>query len=205
MKLKAVWIRYFKLAVAILVISVILSWLFAYEWDLSEGYFSTFGTWVTILGLGVAIYQIAELESRQEVARNAETRQKMNRFMSDSAAQCVMMANDLDKIREGLTVNDISERTIHGYINILDIFLDRWERIKSQYQTLTSQDFVQCDNCVNLANALHATLVKYLENDAYKTKFKKHSVLKQIADIKRSVIHCETEFNDSRSIQSLDQ
>lgn len=102
------WKKFLVLFIIILISSLLLSGLFwlwfgkeiHFSKVLELDFFNTVCGWFSIIGIGIALYQIAELKDRKEIQDEAKKDVKTKKFNEESLVKCETVKTGLQELQK---------------------------------------------------------------------------------------------------------
>lgn len=178
-------------------LSIFFWWWFGREiffgTTLEFDFFATLCGCLSIIGIGIALYQIAELKARKLIEDETTATVKTTNFNRESLIKCEKVKTGLQGLKKRI-LNDTYDATIiSSYIEDLTNFRDIWENIAAESRNLTSVPFEECDNCLTSLSALINDLFQVLSEKSF-IAFQKQMVIEKIRIISANIFACENKF-----------
>lgn len=186
---------------AFILISLVFSMLiwkwFGKDYNLSFGilevdFFNTFSGTIGMIGLSIAIYQIAELrnetEIRSETIQEVETKNfKNTTIYSFGSLKPALQALQATIIKQSI----VSEDVINAYINTITDAGHTFNIITYHQQNLTCEAVIDCKKLLTLQGQILGDLYQII-NDKSFVSFPKQKFIQNIGDLISDVSLCET-------------
>lgn len=176
------WYSFVKLSLITIVVSIGASFL-CYHWFGKEiDFFNIICGLFTIVGLGIAIFQIVALRSEQEI--RDETRLQVNTANFKREYRNVLVeAIEIIKELEALVSNtDFNETTFQGFLAKIDQILEKFHNIANQQVVLQGGTIVDCQKCLTLLNELSKDFREIMDTNTYQT-FRKNYYIGKVKDL----------------------
>ena len=190
--MRKTWKRLLKyigwnLVVSFTVSGVIWKFVLGRNFNLHWGYmeidfFNTLGVAFTIIGLMIALYQIAELQSRQEVIAATTTEVKRQAFKLNALDHYFSIRSKTKDLQRRITQEtSFSDRTVNGYIELLTDCVNSLNSILEYQKKLGSDPIIDCEKCVTLLSEIRADAYKVVEERSYPS-FKKQTFILKLGE-----------------------
>lgn len=147
----------------------------------------TFG----IVGLGIAIYQIAQLRTEQEIRQLANDQAKIDFFIKESIPKINNLSTDMRELQKSFNNGIYSSETLNIYIARIYDFVNTLNNLEANQSSLNCDPIINCNNCVSLMSKLQNDFYNIVTKNAYH-KLKKQSINAQFTTIIKSLSECET-------------
>jgi hypothetical protein len=143
-------------------------------------FFNTLGVAFTIIGLGIAIYQIAELRGRQTIIEQTTDEVKIQGFKFAALERYLAIRNQLEALQRRInSEGTFAEKALSKYADVLTYCINSLNTILESQRTLTGNPIIDCEKCVTLLSAIREDLYKTIEERAY-ASFKKRTFIANI-------------------------
>ena len=190
--MERIWIRFLLLFVGNFVISLVLScliWQYALGRELNlKGenldldFFNVLGVVFTIIGLGIAIYQIAELRSRQHVIEETTKDVKKQGFKLNALERYLGIRSQLESLQRRINSEvSFEEKVISKYADLVTSCVNSLNTIIEYQKALTTGPIIDCEKCVTLLSDMRGALYKVIEERSY-ASFKKQTFIINISE-----------------------
>jgi len=157
------WWSFGKLCLIILMVSIAGGFLFYYWFgkeihllgkNLEIDFFNTVCGLFTIIGLGIAIFQIAEIRSEQQIIEETEFKVKTDFFRKENISRVDEVGHLVTELRDLINDSDYNEKSLNGFIAKIDRILDIFQKIDTQQVMLGCGTLVDCGKCVTLLEGI---------------------------------------------------
>jgi hypothetical protein len=184
--------RFWKFFWLNLVISLLLSgliWKFVLgkTFNLHRSYieidfFNTVGVVFTIIGLMIALYQIAELRTRQEIIAEANRVEKERTFRLNALERYSGIKEKAEGLQKRITKErSFTAKGLNEYIELLSDCINSLNTILEYQNSLKSDPVIDCDKCVTLLSEIRVDACKVVEESSY-ASFKKQTFIGKLGE-----------------------
>jgi hypothetical protein len=199
------WPRFGRLlalnaVVSLIATCIIWKWIFGKDFNLLQGYisidfFNTLGVVFTIIGLAIALYQIAALRTENEI--RVETAREVNRnnFMNEARQEIALLHKNMKDLQVRFNDDSYSRDTIKGFIIETNGFEQTLIKLHHHQDRLQSDAIIDCQNCVTLVSDLRSDLYKTIEGRHAQVIFRKSNFNAKIGAIINLVSAFESTLN----------
>jgi hypothetical protein len=176
-----------------------LIWKFVFQRDfnidlgrpLEIDFFNTLGVAFTIIGLAIALFQIAELQSEKEIREEATKQANKSHFLNDARREIPLILAQVKDLQVRINNDVYSVEVIHGYINQTNDFENRLLSIKDRQLQLGGDPIIDCENCVTLIGDFRTDLYNAVEGQTL-VIFKKSNINSKVVPIIRKLSEFES-------------
>ena|SRR5450432_644738 len=183
--------------VSLLVTSLIWKFLFRRDFSIHRGgpleidFFNTLGVTFTIIGLGIALFQIAELRSENEIREEATKQANQIHFLNEARQDIPLILRQGKQLQIRINSDVYSPETIYGYINQTNDFENRLLRIRDRQLQLGEDPIIDCENCVTLIGDFRTDLYNLVEGQTL-VIFKRSNINSKVIPIIRKLSELES-------------
>lgn len=150
--------------------------------DLDLDFFNVLGVVFTIIGLGIAIYQIAELRSRQQVIEETTKDVKLQGFKLNALERYLGIRSQLESLQRRINSEaSFEEKVISRYVEVATSCVNSLNTIIEYQKALTTDPIIDCEKCVTLLSDMRVALYKVIEERSY-ASFKKQTFIVIISE-----------------------
>ena len=191
------WLIGFNALFSLLVTCLIWKFLFQRYFDIHWGqpletdFFNTLGVTFTIIGLGIALFQIAELRSENEIKEEATKLANKSHFLNDARREIPLILTQVKDLQIRINNDVYSPEVIYGYINQTNDFENRLLSIRDRQLQLGVDPIIDCEICVTLIGDFRTDLYNLVEGQAL-VIFKKSNINSKIVPIIRKLSKLES-------------
>lgn len=145
------WLIGFNALFSLLVTCLIWKFLFQRYFDIHWGqpleidFFNTLGVTFTIIGLGIALFQIAELRSENEIKEEATKLANKSHFLNDARREIPLILTQVKDLQIRINNDVYSPEVIFGYINQTNDFENRLLSIRDRQLQLGVDPIIDCE------------------------------------------------------------
>jgi hypothetical protein len=185
-------------------ISLVLScifWkvIFGKDFNIHRGYleidfFNTVGVVFTIIGLGIALYQIAELRTQQEIIRSTTETVNLQNFKITAYERCLFIKQQIEILQQRVIKEvSFSESILNEYIEILNSCINSLTTIEVYQNSLNAGSLMDCKKCLTLLAEIRSDTFKVIEEKSYPS-FKKQSFNTKVGLALKRIFEHETKL-----------
>jgi hypothetical protein len=188
-----------NLMVSLVVTCLIWKVVFLKEFHLFQGslsvdFFNTLGVVFTIIGLIIAIYQIAVLRTENEIRIEAEKAVHRANFINEARRKIVLIHQRMMELQELFNGNSYSQETVVEFIKETNHIEHVLTELHFHQERITTIPIIDCENCVNLIKDLRDDLYKSLRSGG-QVIIKKNSFNSKMGAIIRKLTSFEFSLN----------
>lgn len=198
------WKRFWKLFLSNLGISLILScgiwkWVLGKDFNIGFYYinidfFNTLGVVFTIIGLIIAIFQIAELRTQQEIRQQTIEQFKIHYFKTDAIYNLGFVKPKVQLLQQEINGEfQFSEAIIYSYIESLNSVNHILGNINSQQQNIGCDVIIECGKLITLLEEIDGDLHNVATQKSF-TSFPKQHFNSKIGELITSISDCEAKL-----------
>lgn len=184
----------------ILVIAAIVSVLF-WKWFgkeliirfgyLEVDFFNTVCGILTIIGIIIALYQISELKTEEDIINSTIENTYQEIFKKDSISKFGSLKNDLIKFQERVsTACSYNINEINYYLTTLNRFIIEINEANNRQNSLKSLPIIDCEKSITLLSELMNECDKVNSKNLY-GNFKKVYFMTKVTEIISLISDCE--------------
>jgi hypothetical protein len=157
---------------SLLVTSLIWKFLFLRDFNIRWGspleidFFNTLGVAFTIIGLAIALFQIAELRSENEIKEEATKLANKAHFLNDSRREIALILMQIKDLQVKINNDVYSPEVIYGYVNQTNDFENRLLSLRDRQMRLGGDPIIDCENCVTSIGDFRTDLYNMVEGHA---------------------------------------
>lgn len=184
--------------VSLIATCIIWKWIFGKDFSFFQGYlsidfFNTLGVVFTIIGLAIALYQIAALRTENEI--RAETEKAVNRanFLNEARGEIAVLHHKMKDLQIQFNVDGFSKDTINSFINETNTFEHILTKLHHHQGRIQSTPIIDCENCVTLIEDLRSDLYNSIKGR--QVIFKKNSFNAKIGAVITLISAFESTLN----------
>jgi hypothetical protein len=199
---KLLWEKFLILFGANTIISVLLAFLFYYFFGkeirltgqhLEIDFFNTVCGVFTIIGLGIAIYQIAALRKEEEIIAQTSKAFAIKHFKQMSIAPVKEVLEYLSELQGLVNDGEYSELTLVDFIDKINHCVNIISNIDNQQISLNYGNIIDCEKCLTLLKELEEEFSRILDGNLY-GDFRRRLSNEKVSDIIASVQKCDAEL-----------
>jgi hypothetical protein len=154
-------------------------------------FFNTLGVAFTIIGLGIALFQIAELRSENEIREEATKQANKSHFLNDARREIPLILAQVKDLQFRINNDVYSLEIVYGYINQTNDFENRLLSIRDRQLQLEGEPIIDCENCVTLIGDFRTDLYNLVEGQTL-VIFKKSNINSKVVPIIRKLSELES-------------
>jgi hypothetical protein len=160
---------------------------------LEVDFFNTVCGIFSIIGLGIAIFQLTDLRSEKQIVEEARKKIHTANFKRDYTSvlqEAIQSIKDLDAL---MNKTDFNETTFKGFLAKIDQILERFHKIEIQQVTIQCGTIVNCQKCLTLLDQLSTEFREIMDENTYQG-FRKNYYIGIIKALKIEGERCEAEM-----------
>jgi len=152
-------------------------------------FFNTVCGLFTVIGLGIAILQIAELRNEKEIvlAVKADYFKKENIGRIEDAVKLTI------ELREHIAGTEYNQASLVAIIAKIDRIFDLLQKIENHQIIIGCETIVDCGKCLTLLEGMKVELRRIIDAQEY-GQFRQNHYSGIVDQIKREVEKCEIEI-----------
>ena len=117
-------------------------------------YFNTVCGVFTVVGLVIAIYQIAQIKTEQEIVELTIANTRIKTFKEDTLLRFNNFKAEILDFQSDISAGNYSDTTVKGFFRDLNRFKQLIQDTQFRQENLTNGDKIPCKDCVPLLDEL---------------------------------------------------
>jgi hypothetical protein len=196
------WMTFGWLFIANIVVSIGAAFFFYYLFGkdirlrggpLEIDFFNTVCGIFSIIGLGIAIFQLTDLRTEKQIME--ETRKQIHtaNFKRDYTSvlqEAIQSIKELDALMNN---TDFNKTTFESFLAKIDQIFERFHKVEIQQVAMQCGTIVDCQKCLTLLEQLSCDFREIMDTNTYQN-FKKNYYIGIVKALKVEGDRCEAEM-----------
>lgn len=188
-----------NLGVSLIIASLIWKLAFGKEFNLAAhqldiDFFNTLGVVFTIIGLGIALYQIAELRTEGQIKTDTTDEVNKDHFVKTARNKITLLIEGIRAFQVKMNGDSYDEKALLGYVNQFNDFLFTVVGLRDHQAQLKHVTILNCENCLTLIEAIQNELNKDVDTKSF-INFRRSHYHARINDILKTLSQFESALN----------
>lgn len=133
-----------------------------------------------VVGLLIALYQIADLQSRQELVSKTKMDAAVQNFKMNSLERCLQVKQNINILQSRVNLErDFTKKVLNGYAQLLTECLNDLITIEIYQKNCSFPPIIDCQNCVTLLSVAREDIYRIIQENAFPS-FNRQSFLNEL-------------------------